>query len=85
MAEPAMIEACVRDSLNVSAPRTMVVIKPLKIVIENIPSAKVGFLSVPDFPSVDSSTTHQVALDKVIYIEQEDFREVMFTVVLMKK
>lgn len=40
--EPHLLEACVRDVLNDTAPRAMAVLEPLKIVITNFPAAKVG-------------------------------------------
>lgn len=78
MVEPAMLEACVRDRLNITAPRTMVVLEPLKVVIENFPHPDNHMIEVPDFPSVSGSAVHKVALRRVIYIESSDFVEVCF-------
>lgn len=76
MVEPAMLEACVRDVLNITAPRTMAVLDPIKVLIENFPYPENYTIEVPDFPSVSDSKCHKVALNKVIYIERDDFREV---------
>ncbi|ODN04268.1 putative glutamine--tRNA ligase, partial [Orchesella cincta] len=71
--EPEMLEACVRDRLNLTAPRTMVVMDPIKVVLKNY--TPVGSLDVPDFPSDPNSPTHKVAFRNIIYIDQDDFRE----------
>jgi len=75
--DPAMVEACVRDFLNVNAPRTMVVINPIRVVIENLPADHQTSFTVPDFPINPDSPTHQIAFDKIIYIERDDFKEVL--------
>jgi glutaminyl-tRNA synthetase len=72
--DPAMIEACVRDVLNIKAPRTMVVIDPIRVVIENFPPNQPTTISVPDFPAVPNSTSHNVAFEYVIFIDREDFK-----------
>jgi len=73
-----MLEACVRDFLNINAPRTMVVIHPLRVVIENFTSEHPALFHVSDFPAnPTTSPTHEIAFDKVIYIEHEDFKEVI--------
>jgi glutaminyl-tRNA synthetase len=74
--DPAMIEACVRDVLNITAPRTMAVLEPLKVTIDNFPYSDTHFIDVPDFPSVSDSKCHKIALRRVIYVERSDFREV---------
>lgn len=40
--EPHLLEACVRDVLNDTAPRAMAVLEPLQVIITNFPAAKVG-------------------------------------------
>lgn len=76
---PQLIEAEVRDFLNTKAPRTMVVLEPLKLIIENfddvLPGGKTRELEVPDFPAdPENSPKHKITLGPVIYIEQSDFR-----------
>lgn len=53
----------------------MVVLEPLKIVITNFPSDKPVSVSVPDFPTEPEKGSHNVILNKVIYIEATDFKE----------
>ncbi|XP_014282529.1 probable glutamine--tRNA ligase [Halyomorpha halys] len=71
--DPSMLEACVRDVLNDTAPRTMVVIEPL--LIEITEGLEEDQLSVPNFPADPSKGTHQIKLCNRIYIEKSDFRD----------
>ena len=74
--DPMMLEASVRDVLNLTAPRRLVVLEPLKITITNFLSDKPILLNVPDFPGqVDIKTSHDIVFDRVLYIEQSDFKE----------
>ncbi|CAG9840357.1 unnamed protein product [Diabrotica balteata] len=74
--DPSMLEAFVRDYLNNTAPRRMVVLEPLKITIENFPHSKPIALSVPNFPSKPELGSHDVILNRTIYIEKSDFMEI---------
>lgn len=72
--DPVMVEAAVRDNLNLTAPRIMAVLEPLKITIKNIPNER-KIIEVPDFPADDNSTKHKIIFENVIYIERNDFKE----------
>ncbi|CAF3321802.1 unnamed protein product [Rotaria sp. Silwood1] len=72
---PDMLDACVREVLNVSAPRVMVVTEPLKVTITNFPSGNPMELTVPNFPADESRGSHTIKFDSVIYIEKSDFNE----------
>ncbi|XP_061395733.1 probable glutamine--tRNA ligase [Musca vetustissima] len=72
--DPSMLEASVRDVLNVSAPRRLVVIEPLKVTLENFPHPNAIEIDVPNFPQNPEQGSHKVVLDRVIYIEQSDFK-----------
>lgn len=72
--DPAMLEAVVRDHLNLSAPRTMVVLDPLKVTI--LGCDRTGPITVPDFPNEPERGSHAVQFGAVIYIEQSDFKRV---------
>ncbi|XP_049818642.1 probable glutamine--tRNA ligase [Aethina tumida] len=74
--DPSMLEAYVRDHLNSTAPRRMVVLEPLKITIENFPSDKPLKVNVPNFPNNPELGSHEVTFDKVLYIEKTDFIEI---------
>lgn len=74
--DPMMLEASVRDVLNITAARRLVVLEPLKITITNFISDKPIKLNVPDFPGqTDSKSSHDIIFDRVVYIEQSDFKE----------
>eukprot|EP00794_Sanderia_malayensis_P006051 gene6051-6753_t len=74
--DPALLESCVRDVLNVTATRVMAVLEPLKVVIENFPNEE-RVIDVPNIPGNDTSGTHRIPLEKIIFIERSDFREVI--------
>uniref|UniRef100_A0A8C1L9U0 Glutamine--tRNA ligase n=1 Tax=Cyprinus carpio TaxID=7962 RepID=A0A8C1L9U0_CYPCA len=73
--EPHLLEACVREVLNDTAPRAMAVLEPLKVTITNLPTNKE--VRVPDFPANEAKGSHVVPFSKTIFIEKSDFREVM--------
>jgi glutaminyl-tRNA synthetase len=55
--------------------RTMVIIEPLKLTIENFDEFKdIQTVDVPDFPADLNSGKHTVAFDRVVYIELDDYR-----------
>lgn len=73
--DPAVLEACVRDVLNVTAPRHMVVLEPIKITISNYPQENPIKLTVPNFPTESGKGEHEIVFDEIVYIEASDFRE----------
>ena len=75
MVEMALLEACIRDDLNKRSPRRMAVLNPLKVVIENYPEGQVEEFEAVNNPEDASAGKRKVPFSKVIYIEQEDFRE----------
>ena len=71
-----MLEHFQRDDLNRRALRAMVVLRPLKLVIDNYPDGQEEFVEVANNPEDASAGTRQVPFSREIYIEQDDFREV---------
>jgi glutaminyl-tRNA synthetase len=71
----ALLEHCVREDLNRRAPRVMAVLKPLRVVIENWPEGHVEHVGAVNNPEDASAGTRQLPLSRVIYVEQDDFRE----------
>lgn len=69
------LENAVRDVLNKTTPRTMAVLKPLKVTIENWPDEKVDELDFVINPEDEGAGERKVPFSKVIYIEQDDFME----------
>jgi glutaminyl-tRNA synthetase len=74
--ELAMLEHFVREDLNKSAPRVMAVLRPLKVVIDNYPEGQNEEVDAVNNPEDESAGKRKVPFSKVLYIEQDDFREV---------
>ncbi|WP_209123483.1 glutamine--tRNA ligase/YqeY domain fusion protein [Alkalihalobacillus sp. BA299] len=70
-----MLEHFVREDLKLKAPRTMAVLKPLKVVITNYPEGQVEMLDAEINPENPEMGTRQIPFSREIYIEQEDFME----------
>ena len=73
--EFAMLEHFVREDLNKRAPRVMAVLRPLKVVIDNYPEGQVDEVDAVNNPEDESAGKRKVPFSKVLYIEQDDFRE----------
>jgi glutaminyl-tRNA synthetase len=71
----ALLEHCLREDLNKRARRAMAVLKPLKVVIDNYPENQVERLEAYNNPEDLDMGTRQVPFSKILYIEQDDFRE----------
>ena len=75
IADVAFLEACARDDLNKHSLRRMAVLKPLKLVIDNYPDDLVEEMDAINNPEDPNAGTRKVPFSKVLYIEQNDFRE----------
>jgi glutaminyl-tRNA synthetase len=75
IADVAFLEEILRDDLNKRSPRRMAVLKPLKVVIDNYPDDLVEEMDAVNNPEDPSAGTRKVPFSKVLYIEQDDFRE----------
>ena len=71
----ALLEHCLRQDLNVSSPRVMAVLRPLKVVIDNYGEDQVEQMDAVNNPEDASAGTREVPFSKVLYIEREDFLE----------
>ncbi len=71
----ALLEHCIREDLNLRAPRVMAVLRPLKLVIDNYPENKVEELDAVNNPEDDSMGTRKIPFSRVLYIERDDFQE----------
>jgi glutaminyl-tRNA synthetase len=71
----ALLEHCLREDLNKRAPRVMAVLRPLRVVIDNYPEDKVEELDAINNPEDPGMGTRKVPFSRVLYIEQDDFRE----------
>ncbi len=75
VADVALLESCVRDDLNKRALRRMAVLHPLRLVIDNYPADGVEQMEALNNPEDQSAGSRRVPFSKVLYIEQDDFRE----------
>ena len=71
----AQLEHSIRDDLNRRAPRVMAVLRPLKVVITNYPERQVEEVDVVNNPEDESAGKRRVPFSRVLYIEQDDFKE----------
>ncbi len=71
----ALLEHCLRQDLNISSPRVMAVLRPLKVVIDNYGEEKVEEMEAVNNPEDPAAGTRKVPFSKVLYVEREDFRE----------
>jgi len=72
--EVALLENCIREDLDRTAPRRMGVLHPLKLVIDNYPEGEEE-LPAANHPKDDSMGTRQIKFSREIYIDRDDFRE----------
>ncbi len=73
--EIELLEDALRDDLNKRAARKMAVLRPLRLVIDNYPEGQVEELDVQNNPEDPAAGTRKVPFSRILYIEQDDFRE----------
>jgi len=71
----SILEDCMREHLNVIAPRRMAVLDPVKLVIDNYPAGKEELMDVPNHPQQPDWGKRQVPFSGELWIEREDFQE----------
>jgi glutaminyl-tRNA synthetase len=71
----ALLEYCVREDLNKSAPRVMAVLHPLKVVITNYPEGQVEELEAENNPEDPAMGSRMLPFSRVLFVESGDFRE----------
>jgi glutaminyl-tRNA synthetase len=74
--EFGLLEYFVREDLNRRANRVMAVLRPLKVVLDNYPEDQVEYMDAVNNPEDPSAGSRTVPFSRVLYIEQDDFREV---------
>ena len=72
----ALLEHCLREDLNKRCPRVMAVLRPIKVVIDNYPEDQVEELEAINNPEDPNMGARKVPFSRILYIEQDDFREV---------
>ncbi|WP_053976546.1 glutamine--tRNA ligase/YqeY domain fusion protein [Mangrovimonas xylaniphaga] len=71
----SLLEFCVREDLNKTAPRVMAVLGPVKLVIDNYPEDKEEWLEAENNPEDPNAGFRKVPFSKELYIERDDFKE----------
>jgi len=71
----SLLEFCIREDLNKTAPRVMGVLDPVKLMITNYDDDKEEWLETENNPEDESAGTRKIPFSKNIYIEREDFKE----------
>lgn len=71
----SLLEFCIREDLNKTAPRVMAVLDPVKLVITNYPEEKEEWLDAENNPEDESAGFRKVPFSRELYIEKEDFKE----------
>jgi glutaminyl-tRNA synthetase len=75
VSDVALLESCVREDLNKHSLRRMAVLHPLKVVIDNYPEGQTEEMDAVNNPEDPNAGTRKVPFSKILYIEQDDFRE----------
>jgi glutaminyl-tRNA synthetase len=73
--ELSLLEYFLREDLNKRVPRVMAVLRPLRVVIDNYPENEVEEMEAVNNPEDPSAGTRKAPFSRVLYIEQDDFRE----------
>jgi len=76
LSDISILESSIRDDLNNTAPRSMAVINPIRLVVENYPEGKVESLTALIHPQNEEMGTREIFFSREIYIDKEDFIEV---------
>lgn len=71
-----LLEHCIREELNETAPRRIAILHPIKIVITNYPENKVEYFSLPNHPQKPELGTRELPFTSELYIDADDFAEV---------
>ena len=71
----ALLESCVREDLNRTAPRVMAVLRPLRVVIDNLPEGRVEELEAINNPEDPAAGSRRIPFTRELYIERDDFLE----------
>ncbi len=76
LVEIELLEHCIREELNTTAPRRICVTEPVKVIIDNYPEDRVEYFPVSNNPTDETAGTREVPFTKELYIEASDFAEV---------
>ena len=71
-----LLEHCIREELNATAPRKIAILHPIKVTVTNYPEDKVEYFELPNNPGNPEAGTRKVAFTRELYIDSDDFAEV---------
>lgn len=71
----SLLEFCIREDLNKTAPRVMAVLNPVKLVVTNYPEDKVEWMDAENNQEDESAGYRKVPFSRELFIEKEDFKE----------
>ncbi len=71
-----LLEHCIREELNETAPRRIAVLHPIRVVITNYPEDKTEYFDLPNHPQHPELGTRSVPFTRELYIDADDFAEV---------
>ncbi len=71
----SLLEHCIREALNRTAPRFMAVLNPLRVIIDNYPQGTTEHMEAVNNPEDPAAGTRRVPFSRILYIERDDFRE----------
>ena len=71
----ALLEFCIREELNKTAPRRMAVLDPVKLIVDNYPAGQVEWFEAVNNPEDPAAGTRRVPFGRELYVESEDFQE----------
>lgn len=75
MTDPALLEFCIREDLNVKAPRRLAVLDPVKVIVTNYPEGQVEEFGAINNPEDPDAGRRMVKFSRELYIERADFME----------
>ena len=71
-----LLESCIREELNDTAPRRVCVGRPIKVIVDNYPEGKAEYFTLPNHPAKPERGVREVPFTKELYIDADDFAEV---------
>ena len=71
-----LLEHCIREELNASAPRRIAVLKPIKVTVTNYPEDKTEYFNLPNNPQSPEAGTRALPFSRTLWIDSDDFAEV---------
>ena len=71
-----LLEHCIREELNMTAPRRVAVLDPIKVIVTNYPEDKVEYFELPNNPNDENAGKRKVPFTRELYIDRSDFEEV---------